>query len=170
MILVKVITVNNGLSATTGTSIIRGSHFKILLVMVIMIRRCCVLISAMLLLPLLKMLVITILFMTLASLMQFICWKILYLMIVGRYKLHIKEINFSYRLQLLFWLFNQSKGIRNKKNIGINEKSYKHLKIYFTRYDRGKSIRMASLYYHKLRGKIQKHKEKKIDGWWLYTR
>ena len=100
------------MSATTGILIIRGLNFKILFVMVIMIRRCCVLISAMLLLPLLKMLVTIILFMTLASLMQCICWKILFLMIVGRYKLHIKKINFTYRLQLLFF---QSKRIRNKK-------------------------------------------------------
>ena len=60
-------------------------------------------------------------------------------------------------------IFSKQKN-KKQKNIGINEKSYKHLKIYFTRYDRGKSIKMVSLYYHKLRGKIENHEGKKIDG------
>ena len=37
--------------------------------------------------------------------------------------------------------------------------------IFFTRYDRGKSIRMLSLYHHGLIGKNKEHGVKNI--WWL---
>ena len=43
--------------------------------------------------------------------------------------------------------------------------------IYFTRYDRGKSERMLSLYYHELMGKINEHEGKKylmVDNWILH--
>ena len=36
------------------------------------------------------------------------------------------------------------------KHFFINEKNYKDLVIYFTRYDRGKIIRILRLYYHEL--------------------
>ena len=36
--------------------------------------------------------------MTLANLKQFIYWKILYLMVMGIYKMHIKEINIKSRV------------------------------------------------------------------------
>ena len=52
----------------------------------------------------------------------------------------------------------------------IETKSLKDLTIYFTRYDRGKSKRMLSLYYHELMGKINKHEGKKylmVDNWIL---
>ena len=44
----------------------------------------------------------------------------------------------------------------------IETKSFKDLTIYFTRYDRGKSKRMLSLYYHELMGKINEHEGKNI--------
>ena len=51
------------------------------------------------------------------------------------------------------------------KNILIDEKNYKGLVIYFTRYVHSKSIKMLSLYYPKLIGKIEEHKWK--NTWWL---
>lgn len=43
----------------------------------------------------------------------------------------------------------------------------KNLMIYFTRYYRGKSVRIFSLFYHKLMGKIKELEEKIFHGWWL---
>ena len=51
------------------------------------------------------------------------------------------------------------------KNILIDEKNYKGLVIYFTRYVHSKSIKMLSLCYLKLIEKIEKHKWK--NTWWL---
>ena len=45
-------------------------------------------------------------------------------------------------------------------NILINEKNYKDLFIYFTRYDHQKSIKILSLYYHELVEKIEKYDRK----------
>ena len=50
------------------------------------------------------------------------------------------------------------------KTILINEKIYEDLAIYFTRYDHGKSIKMLSLYYHELVGKIEEYDGKISDG------
>ena len=47
------------------------------------------------------------------------------------------------------------------KNILIDEKNYKDLIIYFTRCNRGKSIRILNLYYQELVGKIEEDKGKK---------
>ena len=50
-------------------------------------------------------------------------------------------------------------------------KNYKDLVIYFTRYVHGKSIKMLSLYYHELMGKVKEYERKKIlDNWWLCAR
>ena len=73
--------------------LIMGLNLKIPFVMVAMIWQRCVLILVILLLSLLKVLVIVELFMILANLMQYICCKILCLMIVGLYTIYIKEIN-----------------------------------------------------------------------------
>ena len=48
------------------------------------------------------------------------------------------------------------------KNILIDEENYKGLVIYSTGSDRGKSIRMLSLYYHELMGNSEEHKGKSI--------
>ena len=89
--LLKVITVRNVWFVTIGLLII-GSNFKILSVMAVMIWGFCVLILAILLTLLLKELVTVVLFMILANLKQFVCWKIMCLMILGIYKMHVKEI------------------------------------------------------------------------------
>ena len=44
----------------------------------------------------------------------------------------------------------------------IGKKNYEGLVIYFTRYDREKSIKMLRLYYHELMGKIEEHQGKNI--------
>ena len=41
------------------------------------------------------------------------------------------------------------------KNILIDKKSYKHLVMYFTRYDFSKSIKILSLYCNELMGTIE---------------
>ena len=51
------------------------------------------------------------------------------------------------------------------KNILTDDKRFKDLVIYFTRYGNYKSIKMLSLDFYKLVGKIEEHKEKNI--WWL---
>ena len=53
-----------------------------------MVWQCCVLILVILLLPLLKMFIIISFSMALANLKQFICLEILYLLILGIYKIH----------------------------------------------------------------------------------
>ena len=55
---------------------------------------------------------------------------------------------------------------KTKKKIEINivlidEKIYKDLIIYFTRYNRGKSLKMLSLDYHEFMGKIEEHEGKR---------
>ena len=53
----------------------------------------------------------------------------------------------------------------------VDEKHYKDLVvIYFNAYLHNKSIKMLSLYYHQLMGKIKKYKGKIFDGSWLYAR
>ena len=47
-------------------------------------------------------------------------------------------------------------------NIKINEKNYKDLVIYFTRYVHKKSIKMLSLHYHELIEKFEEHDTKII--------
>ena len=64
-------------------------------------------------------------------------------------------------LQLLFSQFSQSKKIETK-NILIDEKNYKDLMTYFTRYIHSNSIKMLSLHYHELMGKIEEHEGKNM--------
>ena len=47
-------------------------------------------------------------------------------------------------------------------SIFIDEKRYKDLVIYFTRYKRGKIITMLNLHYHELMGKNNEHEGKNI--------
>ena len=67
--------------------------------------------------------------------------------IVDKYKMHIKN---NIKLET--------------KNVLIDEKNYKDLAIYFNRYDRSKLIKILSLYFHELIGKIEKMKENIFDG------
>ena len=55
------------------------------------------------------------------------------------------------------------------ENILIDKESYKYLVIYLINYVSSKFMKMLSLYYHEIMGKIEELKQKKIfDGWWLY--
>ena len=72
-------------------------------------------------------------------------------------------------LQLPFWQLSQSKRLETK-NILINQKNYKDLVIYFTRYGLKNSIKLLRLYYNELLGKIEEHEEKKylmVDDYML---
>ena len=80
-------------------------------------------------------------------------------MIVSIYKRCISKESILKIIQLLSWLFSQSKKIETKI-ILIGKKSYKDLVTYFTKYLQNKSIKMLSLYYHELMGKVKKH-----EGW-----
>ena len=56
------------------------------------------------------------------------------------------------------------------KYILIDEKNYKDIVVYFTRYVHNKSIKNLSLYYHELMGKIEKAEGKNylaVDNYML---
>ena len=58
------------------------------------------------------------------------------------------------------------------KNILIDQKNFKDLVIYLTRYVNCKPIKMINLYYHELREKIEKHERKKylmVDDYMLHN-
>ena len=131
--------------------------------MAVMTWRCCVLIQAILLLPLLKVLIIDVLFMALKNLKQFICLKILCLKIVGIYiKIHINEINIKNQVWNCY--FNNSIKVKKLefKNILINEKNHKDLVIHFTRYVHNKSIKTLRMQFGELIGKIKEHGGKNV--------
>ena len=69
-----------------------GFKFQNSVCNVAMIWQCCVLVLAILLLLVLKGFTIIALFMTLADLKKFICYKNLCLKIMGMYKMYVKEI------------------------------------------------------------------------------
>ena len=78
------------------------------------------------------------------------------------YKMDIKDINIKNRVYS-YYFDNLIKAKKSEtKKILIDEKNYKDLVIYFTRYDRGRSVRTLSilswsksLYYHELMAKIR---------------
>ena len=74
----------------------------------------------------------------------------MYLKIVGIYK------NACQLQESSPWQFNQPEKIVTK-NVLIYEKNFKGLVICFTRYYNCKSIKMLSLYFYKLMGKIEEH-------------
>ena len=78
--------------------------------------------------------------------------------------MHIQEINIKYRV----YNYHFDKLVKAKKletkNIFTDEKIYKNLTTYFTRYVHSKSIKMLSLHYHELMGKIKEYEGKNIDG------
>ena len=82
-------------------------------------------------------------------------------MIVGMYKNAQTEISIKNRVYNYYFENLVKANKKETKNILIDEKNYKDLAIYFTRYVRIKSIKMFSLYYHELMGKIKEHERKK---------
>ena len=93
-------------------------------------------------------------------------------MIVGIYR---KCISKKSILKIESTTINFDNLVKAKKkleteNILIHEKNYKDLVIYFTRYVHSKLIKMLSLYYHELMGKVKIYEVKKflmIDGYVL---
>ena len=75
------------------------------------------------------------------SFVQKICLRI-----VGIYKKHIKETNIENRVYK-YYFNNLIKAKKLKtENISIDEKNYKDMVIYFTRYVHTESIKMLSLH------------------------
>ena len=61
------------------------------------------------------------------------------------YKMDIKDINIENRVYS-YYFDNLIKAKKSEtKKILIDEKNYKDLVIYFTRYDRGRSVRTLSI-------------------------
>ena len=93
-------------------------------------------------------------------------------MIVGIYR---KCISKKSILKIESTTINFDNLVKAKKkleteNILIHEKNYKDLVIYFTIYVHSKLIKMLSLYYHELMGKVKIYEVKKflmIDGYVL---
>ena len=76
--------------------------------------------------------------------------------------MHVKEINIKNRVyNYYFENFKNAKQSENKNIFLINEKNYNDMVIYFTRYVHSKSIKVLSLLYHELMGKIEEHEGKK---------
>ena len=77
--------------------------------------------------------------------------------------MHVNEIN----IQVRFYNYYCDNLIKEKplesKDILIDEKNYKDLVIYFTRYVHSKSIKMLSLHYSELMTKIEEHERKKYS-------
>ena len=95
----------------------------------------------------LKVLIIVLMFLILANITQFICLKILCLIIVFLYKMHFKQINIKNKVHNYYDNLTKAEKFETK-NILIDEKNYKNLIIYLARYDHKKSTKMLSLYYH----------------------
>ena len=86
------------------------------------------------------------------------------LMFVGEYKMHFKEINIKNRVyNYHFGNLIKAKKLGTKK-ILFDEKNFKDLVIYFTRFVHRKLIKMLSLHYHELIGKMEEHKRKICNG------
>ena len=79
-------------------------------------------------------------------------------------KMNINEIDI--KIQFCNCYFNKSIEVKKKekletKNISFDQKSYKNLVIYFTRYVHNKSIKILRLHYDELVGKTEELEVKK---------
>ena len=121
---------------------IAGLNFKILFAMGVMIWRCCAIVLEMLLLSLLRCLLS-------------LCYT---------WHQQIWSNSFVKKLYA-WWLWVYILKMQNNQKIKIsfliNEKNYNDMVIYFTRYVHSKSIKVLSLLYHELMGKIEEHEGKK---------
>ena len=76
--------------------------------------------------------------------------------------MNIKEINIKHRLYY-YYLDNLIKAKKlETKCILIDEKNYMDLVIYFTKYTDSNLIKILSLYYQELIGKIEEHEGRNI--------
>ena len=113
-----------------------------------------VLILIILLLWILKLLVIFIFFTAIANLMQIFVTKF-----------YTWWLWNERNQKISFGLSNRKKKKKKIKNVLIDDTKYKNWLIYFTRYNREKSIETLSAYYHRLVGDTEEHERKII--WWL---
>ena len=75
--------------------------------------------------------------------------------------MHIQEIYVKNRVyNYYFDNLVKAKNLETK-NILIDKKNYKDLVIYFARYVQSKLIKVLSLYYHEIMGKVKEHEGKK---------
>ena len=73
--------------------------------------------------------------------------------------MHINEINIKNQVYI-YYSDNVVKGKKiETKNLLFNEKNYKDLVFYFARYVHSEAIKMLSLYYYELMGKVKEHEE-----------
>ena len=80
--------------------------------------------------------------------------------------MHIKKINIKNQV-CNYYFDNLVKAKKfETKNVSIDEKNHKDLTIYIIRYIHSKSIKMLSLHYHELMGKI-KEDEGLVDDYML---
>ena len=77
--------------------------------------------------------------------------------------MHTNEINIKNRVYNYFDSLVKVKKLDTKIFL-IDEKQYQDFVIYFTRYDRCKTITILSLYYHELMGRIREYQGKILDG------
>ena len=82
-------------------------------------------------------------------------------MIVSIYKVHTKEIDIKYRVYNYYFHHLIKANKLHTKNILVDEKHYKDLVVYFTRHFHSKLIKMLSLHYYELIGKIEEYAGKK---------
>ena len=75
--------------------------------------------------------------------------------------MHIEGTNIKNRFYNYYFANYSQRKKKETKNISIDEKNYKDLVIYFTRYVHSIARKTLSLYYHELLGKVKIHKEKK---------
>ena len=81
----------------------------------------------------------------------------------------VRKMNFNeidIKIQFCNCYFNKSIEVKKKekletKNISFDQKSYKNLVIYFTRYVHNKSIKILRLHYDELVGKTEELEVKK---------
>ena len=88
---------------------------------------------------------------------------------MGIYKMHISEINIEKCVSMksvsgvesTTIVFDNLVKVKKIaiKNVLMDEKNYKDLVIYFTRYVHSKSIKIFSLNYYELMGKIEELEE-----------
>ena len=76
--------------------------------------------------------------------------------------MHIKEINITNQGDKYYFDDLVKAKKLEAKNILIDERNYKGLTIYFTRYVYSRLINMLSFHYHELLGKTKEHDGKKI--------
>ena len=159
--LLNIIAARNEYFVTIGI-FIAGLNFKILFAMGVMIWRCCAIVLEMLLLSLLRCL-LSLCYTWHQQIWSnsfvkklYAWWLWVYIKCMSK-KSILKIESITIILKILKMQNNQ----KIKIFFLINEKNYNDMVIYFTRYVHSKSIKVLSLLYHELMGKIEEYEGKK---------